>query len=125
MWSQGEVDAMYDAAYARLTQNDWAGAALAAVDAAAGGGAGDGQGGLLVAGGLGVAAVAGGGIWAASRRNTKKTKHPRSPPRASWARETPIPYRACPRQRSKSSPVTPLSTPTSPSARARLSLIHI
>lgn len=74
MWSQGEVDAMYDAAYARLTQNDWAGAALAAVDAAAGGGAGDGQGGLLVAGGLGVAAVAGGGIWAASRRNTKKTK---------------------------------------------------
>ncbi|QPK82795.1 TPM domain-containing protein [Corynebacterium qintianiae] len=86
MWTQREVDAMYNAAYSRLTQNDWSGAALAAVDAAAkggssgaggtGGGSGssDAEGIGWVAGGLGVAALAGGGIWAASRRNTKKTK---------------------------------------------------
>ena len=83
MWQRREVDAMYDAAYSRLSQPepDWSGAALAAVDAAAqggtpgtgsGSGAGAGSGAGWVAGGLGVAALAGGGVWAASRRNSKK-----------------------------------------------------
>ncbi|SDL86873.1 TLP18.3, Psb32 and MOLO-1 founding protein of phosphatase [Corynebacterium mycetoides] len=80
MWTQGEVDAMYNAAYSRLTQDDWSGAALAAVDAAATGGAsgtggtGDASGAGWVAGGLGVAALAGGGIWAAQRRSTNKSR---------------------------------------------------
>lgn len=71
-WTQGEVDAMDEAAYSALSQDDFPGAALAAVDAANGGGTGAGLG--WVAGGLGVAAVAGGGVWAASRRSTKKTR---------------------------------------------------
>ncbi|AWB84455.1 TPM domain-containing protein [Corynebacterium liangguodongii] len=68
-WPSSEIDAMDKAAYQQLTQSNYAGAALAALDAATGGTGGA----AWVAGGLGVAAVAGGGIWAASRRSTKKT----------------------------------------------------
>lgn len=89
-WTSAEIDAMEDAAYARLSEQDWAGAAVdaakAAVDAGkgsgsggagAGSGSGSGDGGSgtgWVAGGLGVAALAGGGIYAASRRNDTKTR---------------------------------------------------
>ena len=82
-WTQKQVDAMDSAAYSHLSQNDWAGAAVAAADAAAkgsagsGSGSGSGSGGSgagWVAGGLGVAALAGGGIYAASKRETKKTQ---------------------------------------------------
>ncbi|WP_095660451.1 TPM domain-containing protein [Corynebacterium glaucum] len=93
-WTTAEIDAMEDAAYARLTEQDWAGAAIDAAEAAVtagkgsgsggGAGAGSGSGGSgsgdggsgtgWVAGGLGVAALAGGGLYAASRRNDTKTR---------------------------------------------------
>lgn len=72
MWSQGDIDAMYDAAYSELTGENWAGAALAAIDAAAGGSTAANVGWAL--GGVGVAALAGGGVWAATRRKSKKTQ---------------------------------------------------
>ncbi|QQU84037.1 TPM domain-containing protein [Corynebacterium riegelii] len=80
-WTQREIDAMDAAAYPRLAQEDWAGAAIDAADAVisgsgsgAGSGSGSGSGGVgWLAGGAGVAALAGGGLYAASRRNTKKT----------------------------------------------------
>ncbi|WPJ93347.1 TPM domain-containing protein [Corynebacterium sp. UMB2355A] len=80
-WSSAEADAIDQAAYARLVQSDWAGAALAAVEAAGSasagsGGTGSGSGGGeatgLIAGGAGLAAVAGGGYWAVSRRKNKQ-----------------------------------------------------
>ncbi|WP_302467791.1 TPM domain-containing protein [Corynebacterium stercoris] len=80
-WTQSQVDRMNDAAYGHLTERDWAGAAVAAAESLSGGGAGgaggaggDGSGAGWVAGGLGVAALAGGGLYAASRRNTKTTQ---------------------------------------------------
>ncbi|MEX3504893.1 TPM domain-containing protein [Corynebacterium sp. LK2510] len=78
MWSQSDVDRMYDAAYERLTQKDWAGAGIAAAEAASGsGGSGSGSssGSDLgwAAGGVGLIALAGGGMWAATRRSSKKT----------------------------------------------------
>lgn len=81
-WPRGRLDAMYDAAYAKLADGHQYGAsALALVDAAASGSAGsssssaadsDGSGGLWLAGGAGALALAGGGIAVASRRKTKK-----------------------------------------------------
>lgn len=76
-WSSAEADAIDQAAYAKLVQSDWAGAALAAVEAAgSSGGTGSGSGGGeatgLIAGGAGLAAVAGGGYWAVSRRKNKQ-----------------------------------------------------
>lgn len=68
-WQQSEIDAMNDAAYDKLVDEDWAGAGLAAADAAVSGG---GSGAGWAAGGVGVLALAGGGAWAASRRNSKK-----------------------------------------------------
>lgn len=80
-WTQREIDAMDAAAYPRLAQEDWAGAAVDAADAVisagsgsgSGSGSGDGGGAGWLAGGAGIAALAGGGLYAASRRNTKKT----------------------------------------------------
>ena len=80
-WTQREIDAMDSAAYPRLAQEDWAGAAVDAADAVisagsgsgSGSGSGDGGGAGWLAGGAGIAALAGGGLYAASRRNTKKT----------------------------------------------------
>ena len=69
-WQQSEIDAMDRAAYDKLVDDDWAGAGLAAADAAVSGGGGSGAG--WAAGGVGVLALAGGGAWAASRRNSKK-----------------------------------------------------
>lgn len=81
-WPRGRLDAMYDAAYAKLADGHQYGpSALALVDAAATGSAGsssssaadsDGSGGLWLAGGAGALALAGGGIAVASRRKTKK-----------------------------------------------------
>ncbi|OIR42940.1 TPM domain-containing protein [Corynebacterium sp. NML120713] len=78
-WSSAEADAIDQAAYAKLTQSDWAGAALAAVEAAGSSGAGSsgtgsagGESTGLIAGGAGLAAVAGGGYWAVSRRKNKQ-----------------------------------------------------
>ncbi|OFM34067.1 TPM domain-containing protein [Corynebacterium sp. HMSC072A02] len=86
-WPRGRLDAMYDAAYAKLADGRQFGAsALALVDAAASGSAGsssgsagsssssdsDGSGGLWLAGGAGALALAGGGIAVANRRKTKK-----------------------------------------------------
>ena len=83
-WPRGRLDAMYDAAYAKLADGRQFGAsALALVDAAASGSSGssssadsssgsDGSGGLWLAGGAGALALAGGGAVVASRRKTKK-----------------------------------------------------
>lgn len=69
-WQQSEIDAMDKAAYDKLVDKDWAGAGLAAADAAVSGGGGSGAG--WAAGGVGVLALAGGGAWAVNRRNSKK-----------------------------------------------------
>lgn len=83
-WPRGRLDAMYDAAYAKLADGHQYGpSALALVDAAASGSAGsssgtsaasdsDGSGGLWLAGGAGALVLAGGGAAVASRRKTKK-----------------------------------------------------
>ncbi|WP_308606058.1 TPM domain-containing protein [uncultured Corynebacterium sp.] len=82
-WPRGRLDAMYEAAYAKLADGHQYGpSALALVDAAATGSSGsssssgaddsDGSGGLWLAGGAGALALAGGGIAVASRRKTKK-----------------------------------------------------
>ncbi|WP_175934647.1 TPM domain-containing protein [Corynebacterium sp. Marseille-P4321] len=78
-WTQAEVDRMDQAAYGQLTDLNWSQAALNAIDAAgrSGSGSGSGDGGSgagWALGGLGVAAVAGGGIYAATRRNSKQTQ---------------------------------------------------
>lgn len=71
-WPQGKLDEMYDAAYGPLATDDWAGSANALMDAALGTGGAGGNGGAWLAGAGGVAVVAGGGIWAYTRRNSKK-----------------------------------------------------
>ena len=84
-WPRGRLDAMYDAAYAKLADGHQYGpSALALVDAAETGSSGssssgsagssdsDGSGGLWLAGGAGALALAGGGAVVASRRKTKK-----------------------------------------------------
>ncbi|WP_342318201.1 TPM domain-containing protein [Corynebacterium mayonis] len=74
MWEQRDIDNMYDATFERLTQKDYAGAGVAAVEAAGGSSSG-GDGDLgWAAGGVGLIALAGGGMWAATRRSTKKTQ---------------------------------------------------
>ena len=74
-WTQSEIDRMNDAAYAQLTTMNWSSAALNAVNAVSAGGSssgGDGSGAGWLAGGLGVAALAGGGVYAATRKGSKK-----------------------------------------------------
>ena len=71
-WPQGKLDEMYDAAYGPLATDDWAGSANALMDTALGAGGGDGNGGAWLAGAGGAAVVAGGGIWAYTRKRTKK-----------------------------------------------------
>ncbi|QGU07915.1 hypothetical protein COCCU_09980 [Corynebacterium occultum] len=70
-WSQSDFDAMYDAAFAELSVDNWGGSALALVDAAAGGGSSAGV--AWVGGGLAALGVAGGGFYAYSRNKKKKT----------------------------------------------------
>ena len=74
-WTQAEIDRMNDAAYAQLTQLNWSQAALNAVESADGSSSSsnsDGAGAGWVAGGLGVAALAGGGMYAAARKGSRK-----------------------------------------------------
>ncbi|WP_301206362.1 TPM domain-containing protein, partial [Corynebacterium stationis] len=71
-WPQGKLDEMYDAAYGPLATDDWAGSANALMDAALGTGGAGGNGGAWLAGAGGAAVVAGGGIWAYTRKRTKK-----------------------------------------------------
>ena len=71
-WPQGKLDEMYDAAYGPLATDDWAGSANALMDAALGSGGAGGSGGAWLAGAGGVAVVAGGGIWAYTRRRSKQ-----------------------------------------------------
>ncbi len=77
-WTQNEIDRMNSAAYSRLQNLDWYGAGYYGVEALDGGSGGaqssDGSGAGWIAGGLGVAALAGGGVYAASRRSTKNNQ---------------------------------------------------
>ena len=66
--SAGDLD---DAAQSFLANDDWAGAANAVVDTATSGGNGTSSGLGWLAGGAGAVAVAGGGIWVATRRKSK------------------------------------------------------
>lgn len=66
--SAGDLD---NAAQSYLANDDWAGAANAVVDTATSGAAGSGSGAGWLVGGAGAVAVAGGGIWAATRRKSK------------------------------------------------------
>lgn len=68
-WPQGRLDSMYDAAYPHLASDDWGASALALADAALGS---SGNSGAWLAGAGGVAVVAGGGIWAYTRKRSKK-----------------------------------------------------
>ena len=70
-WTDQELDDMYEAAYARLAVDDWAGASEAAVDAAATSGQISGESLAWLGGGAAAAVAAGGGIWAYSRRKRK------------------------------------------------------
>ena len=73
-WTQAEIDQMNDAAYAQLSQHNWSQAALNAVESVDGSSSSnsDGAGAGWVAGGLGVAALAGGGMYAAARKGSRK-----------------------------------------------------
>ncbi|PAJ71040.1 TPM domain-containing protein [Corynebacterium hadale] len=71
-WAQKDIDAMDAAAYEKLSAEDWAGAGTAAAEAAISGGSDGSSGAGWAAGGVGVLALAGGGAYVASRRNTKK-----------------------------------------------------
>ncbi|PIH11615.1 chromosome partitioning protein ParA, partial [Staphylococcus epidermidis] len=79
-WPKSRLNAMYEAASARLADDDFGGSALELVAAASGRGKGSsssssadsGSGAGWLAGGAGALALAGGGIWLAGRRKTKK-----------------------------------------------------
>lgn len=79
-WPAGTVDAMYDAAFDKLINDDWAGSAVAVAQAAVNPSATttstttskDGSGAAWLGAGAAGVAVAGGGVWAYSRRKTKK-----------------------------------------------------
>ena len=71
-WTQSEIDRMNSAAHAQLSEMNWSSAALNAVNAVAGGSSSSGDGAGWLAGGLGVAALAGGGVYAATRKGSKK-----------------------------------------------------
>ena len=69
-WSSSDVDAMSNAAFDQLTTKNYGAAGLEAINAINGSSSGDGAG--LVAGGLGAAALAGGGFWLYGRNRSKK-----------------------------------------------------
>ncbi len=71
-WTDPELDDMYEAAFARLSVDDWAGASEAAVDAAASSGQVSGESLAWLGGGAAAAVAAGGGIWAYSRRKRRQ-----------------------------------------------------
>ncbi|MBP3947832.1 TPM domain-containing protein [Corynebacterium sp. Marseille-P3884] len=69
-WSSSDVDAMSNAAFDQLTTKNYGAAGLEAINAV--NGSSDGEGAGLVAGGLGAAALAGGGFWLYGRNRNKK-----------------------------------------------------
>lgn len=69
-WSSSAVDAMSNAAFSQLTQKNYGAAGLDAINAV--NGSTDGEGAAIVAGGLGAAALAGGGFWLYGRNKNKK-----------------------------------------------------
>nr|VDG63139.1 Uncharacterised protein [Streptococcus thermophilus] len=69
-WDSSDIDAMYDAAYSQLTGKNYGAAGLDAINAV--NGSSDGEGAALVAGGLGAAALAGGGFYMYGRSKNKK-----------------------------------------------------
>lgn len=69
-WSSSDVDAMSNAAFDQLTTKNYGAAGLEAINAVNGSSSGEGAG--LVAGGLGAAALAGGGFWLYGRNRNKK-----------------------------------------------------
>lgn len=87
-WPVGLRDDMYSDAYPQMVDGSYGQAALAAVDTALAGGStgsggsagsgssgsGDGGGAGWMAGGLGALALAGGGLWATTRRGRKKNE---------------------------------------------------
>ncbi len=80
-WPKGRLDQMYDAAYDKLTGDEYGASALALADAALGNpsassssGSSDSSGLAWLGGGAAAIVAAGGGIMYYSRRNTKKNK---------------------------------------------------
>lgn len=69
-WSSSDVDAMSNAAFDQLTTKNYGAAGLEAINAV--NGSSDGEGAGIVAGGLGAAALAGGGFWLYGRNRNKK-----------------------------------------------------
>lgn len=69
-WSSSDVDALSNAAFDQLTTKNYGAAGLEAINAV--NGSSDGEGAGLVAGGLGAAALAGGGFWLYGRNRNKK-----------------------------------------------------
>lgn len=71
-FSGGDEDSLTDAALPFLARDDWAGAADATLDSALNEGSGAGNAGLWLGAGGAAIVVAGGGLWVAARRKTKK-----------------------------------------------------
>lgn len=69
-WAAGDVDKMSDAAYSQLTNKNYGAAGLDAINAV--NGSSDGEGAAFVAGGVGAAALAGGGFWLYGRNRNRK-----------------------------------------------------
>ena len=74
-WPEGRLDQMYDAAYSKLSNEEYGASAIALADAALGNSSSSDSSGMAWLGGGAAAIVAaGGGVWYYSRRNTKKSK---------------------------------------------------
>ncbi|GAB3081909.1 TPM domain-containing protein [Corynebacterium aquatimens] len=76
-WNDSQEAAMEKAAFAQLSNQNFPAAGLAAINSVNGSGGGDGEGGpdgALLAGGVGAAALAGGGFYAYGRRKEKKNE---------------------------------------------------
>lgn len=71
-WQTSDLETMYEAAYAELSAGNFAGSAMALVDAAANSGSMSGESAAWLGGGAAAAVVAGGGIWAYTRNRRKK-----------------------------------------------------
>ncbi|WIM67072.1 TPM domain-containing protein [Corynebacterium breve] len=70
-WTQAQLDDMNEAAFSSLSNDDWADAAVNALQAATPGGS-SGENATWLGAGAGAVALTGGGLWAYSRRKNKK-----------------------------------------------------
>lgn len=74
-WPEGRLDQMYDAAYSKLSAEEYGASAIALADAALGtSSSSDSSGMAWLGGGAAAIVAAGGGIWYYSRRSTKKNQ---------------------------------------------------